>query len=256
MTNKNKGISKIFLTVIASFVQEYEAAAFALSKNIFATKRGVKAKLNKLSDKMLNGIIDDMFTEGIRASNKIMKREVSNLVSILDQPFKYTKDVINTINDNSVFTGFYDTKYNGLYKKREIDALKRKILTGKYAGWSDTKLAKEIRSVIDISKNRALITARMETQRLEGAAQQAFYDKAVVRNKFKKVYITRDDDRVREKHKILDGQIADDEGYFTDASGNKFQYPPPPDSTFGCRCRAEMIERTEKERKEYINRNK
>lgn len=252
----NKGISKIFITVVASFVQEYEAAALALSKNIFATKKGVKEKLNKLADKMLVPLVDELFTEGIRASNKIMKREVSDLVGILDQPFKYTKDVINTINDNSVFSGFYDAKYKDLYRAREIDALKRKILTGKYAGWSDTKLAKEIRSVIDISKNRALVTARLETQRLEGAAQQAFYDKASVRKKFKKVYVTRDDDRVRDQHKALNGQIADDEGYFTDTEGNKFQYPPPPSSVFGCRCRVEMVERTEKELKEYIKRNK
>jgi hypothetical protein len=235
------GISKLFISVISLFVRDYTEEAFIVAQSIRRSKRLIKKQLEDKAIALLAPIVEDMFTEAIKASNQIMRREIVNLSDLTKVPFKYNRDVIDRINSKSVFTGFYDTQYKSLYKKREIDALKRTILQGKYANWDDKRLAAEIRKTINISKNRALTTARMESQRLEGAAQQIFYEQAKVKEQYVKMYSSRGD--ARPSHKALDGQIADDEGYFTDSGGNKFLYPPPPDSPFGCRCRSVLVKR-------------
>lgn len=237
---KSAGIAKSLLGLTATFSNDYLDEALLLGA---AVKTLSESELDKLARKILYPIFDSYFKEGALASNLIIEKEVASLVDVVGVPYKYDKALINSINGESVFTGYYDRNYQGLYKAREIDALKRTILRGKYSNWTDKELAAEIKKTINISKNRALVTARMETQRLRGGAIDAYYAKPAVQDAYKKVYRSRSD--ARPTHLELNYQVADKDGFFTNANGVKFRYPPEPDSPFGCRCRVELVKRVE-----------
>lgn len=237
---KSAGIAKSLLSLTAAFSIDYLDEALLLAA---AAQRLTEKELDNLARKILYPIFDAYFDEGVRASNLIIKKEVASLVDTIGVPYKYDRALIDTINGDSVFSGYYDRNYKNLYKAREIDALKRTILRGKYSDWTDKQLAAEIKKTINISKNRALVTARMETQRLEGAAIDTYYAKAEVKKVYDKVYRSRSD--ARPTHLELNYQVADNEGFFINANGVKFRYPPEPDSPFGCRCRIELVKKQE-----------
>lgn len=223
--------------MITAFIADYEETAIVLS----ATK--TREALDRRANKLLLPLIDKWFSDSMVASNLIVKKEIALLVDSTGVPFKYNKEVIDKLNSNSVFQGYYDKNYKGLFKKREIDALKRKILQGVYADppWSDKRFISEIQKTVNISKNRALTTARMETQRLKSSAIDIYYQKAAVKKNYNKVYRSLPD--ARPTHKALNYQIADEEGYFTNVNGVKFKTLPEPDSPFGCRCWVELVKK-------------
>lgn len=227
-------MNKLFLSVIAAFIKDYQAEAFAISNIIKQAKRDIKNQLDEQAKKRLEPLIEELFSNGIKASNTIVKKEVALLADLVGQPFKYNKDLLLTLNDKSVFAGFYDKNYKGLYTKKEIDKLKRVILTGKYGQWKDRELSAEIRKTINLTKNQSLILARAETQRLDGAAKQIFFEQPKVKKEYVKVYHALDGPEHR--HQWMDGQIADDDGYFTSKQGTKFLFPPNPDSPWNCMC--------------------
>lgn len=235
---KSAGITRSLLSITALFADNYTDQAVLLG---IAAKTLSEAELDKMARSILYPIFDSYFGAGIRASNLIVSQEVAILVDVIGVPYKYNKELINTINENSVFKGYYDKNYQGLFKAREVDALKRTILRGTYGDWSADKLAAEIKKTINISKNRALVTARMETQRLKGAAIDMYYKKAAVQNVYDKVYRSLSD--ARPTHLQLNGQVADSEGNFINANGVKFRYPPEPYSPFGCRCRVDLVKK-------------
>ena len=235
---KSAGIAKSLLSVTATFSTDYLDEALLLAA---AAKTLTEDQLDKLARKILYPIFDTYFDDGVRASNQIVSKEVASLVDTVGVPYKYNKELIETINGNSVFSGYYDKNYKNLYKAREVDALKRTILRGTYGDWSADKLASEIRKTINISKNRALVTARMETQRLRGAAIDIYYKKPAVQKVYDKVYYSLSD--ARPTHLQLNKQVADADGNFTNANGVKFRYPPEPDSPFGCRCWTALVKK-------------
>ena len=237
MPNKVSGISKLYIAIVSLFVKDYTEEAYLIGKVIKAAKRDVRRQLDEQAAKRLEPIVSKLFTDGIKESNTLVKKDVAKLGDLLSMPFKYNKDIIETFNKESVFQGFYDKKYKDLYTKREIDALKRTILRGKYANWSDKQLAAEIRKTINTSKNRALVTARNETARLETAVVDHFYQQKKVQDKYDKVWVTKGDSNVRPEHQAANGQIADKDGYFT-VGGEKVKGPP---QGFSCRCRAELV---------------
>lgn len=235
-----KGISKEFLTVLTVFLQDFSAESIALGYIINGASRNIKKQLTKKAAEKLEPIVKDFFTSGIKSSNKLFKKEITNLADdVLKIPFKYNKELLQTINKKSIFTGFYDKEYQSLFTKREIDAVKRKILTGKYSGWSDRQLASEIRNTINITKNRSLVMARIETQRLEGAAMQELYKQKKVKDEYVKVWNQNSE---YERHKKYNGEVANEDGFFEKAG---VYYPPPLESPYGCLCTISMKKRSE-----------
>lgn len=235
---KSAGIAKSLLYTTATFATDYLDEAVLLAA---AAKTLSETELDRLARKILYPIFDAYFKDSVLASNQIVSKEVASLVDTVGVPYKYNKELIETINGESVFSGYYDRNYKNLYKAREVDALKRTILRGTYGDWPADKLASEIRKTIEISKNRALVTARMETQRLRSAAIDIYYNKPAVKKVYDKVYRSRSD--ARPTHLQLNYQRADGDGNFTNANGVKFSQLPEPDSPFGCRCWVELIKK-------------
>lgn len=229
-------IDALYSTLIIEFIRNYQENAIAIGLSIVGAKRSIQAQLDKKFVNTINPLIDDYFLGGIKASNKIIKKEVLDLVDIVEVPWKYNKEVISAINTDSVFTGYYDTQYKSLYKKRETDALKRVILRAKYQGLTDSELVSEIKKTVKISKQRALNMARSETARLETAVQQIYYTKPAVNKKYEKVWDSMSD--ARPTHKAMDGKVANKDGMFKTPDGT-CEGPPYPNS-WNCRCRTKL----------------
>lgn len=236
---KSKGISKLFLSLTASFIQSYEESALELSSIIMFAKRDIKRQLNERAAELLVPIIDDYFKEGIAASNQIVKSNISRLADDINIPFKYNKDLILTYNtDKSIFTGYYDKQTKSLFARGEIDKLKRTILSGKYGNWTDDEMVTAIRKTVNTTKNRALVIARQETARLDTAAKQIYYNNNRVKKEYELKWVARSD--ARPTHKEYDGKIADEDGYFDGPEG-RVTGPP---IGWSCRCRIELVRKS------------
>jgi SPP1 gp7 family putative phage head morphogenesis protein len=235
---RTKGISKLFLAATTLFIKDYELAALALGQAILNAQRDTRGQLETKSAAMLGPIIDAFFTSGIKATNTLFEKQVLSLVDdVVSLPFKYNKDMLLTLNKNSVFTGYYDNTTKSLFKRREIDALKRKILTAKYSGWTDRQLQAEIRKTINVTRNRALVIARNETARLEtGAIDTVWQNQKRVKKEYVKVWKSLSD--ARPEHLALNNKVADENGMFHTSEGD---IPGPP-LGFNCRCKV-VLER-------------
>jgi hypothetical protein len=212
------------------FIKDYQKEGLFIAQTINSAKRDVKKRLDNLAAERLSPIVNKLFIDGVAASNQIMKAEIVRLSDVLQVPFKYNKDLIEKINGDSLFVGFYDKNYKDLYTRREIDLLKRRILSAKYQGLTDREMAEYIQGTINTTKQRALITARLETQRLDGAAQQIFYEQPKVKEEYEKVWVHNSD---YDRHKKYSGIVANKDGFFEQAG---VYYAPPLDSPINCVC--------------------
>lgn len=96
-----------------------------------------------------------------------------------------------------------------------IDKIDEQIVQGLIRGDSYGDIAKRIKKRTDIDLNRALLTARTESHRIQMQAKAKAFDEAKERGvEFRKVWDSASDDRTRESHDELDGQVADEDGYF------------------------------------------
>ena len=242
-------MNKLFISLISIFIKDYTEEAVATAAIIKSAKRDVKARLDVLAAEKLQPLISTMFSDGIKASNSIYKKEVLKYADFVDVKFKYDREVLSKINDKSVFTGFYDKNYKDLYTKREINNLKNVILQGKYNNLSDRELAAKIKTTINTTKKRALITAREETQRLETAAIDTLLQQKKVSDVWVKKYnYTNDESRQSHKYtaRFDSGNgpgIADDDGLFTCEDGSKITGPPNNVSPYNCKCFITLVKK-------------
>jgi SPP1 gp7 family putative phage head morphogenesis protein len=122
-----------------------------------------------------------------------------------------------------------------LIKSRVRQSLTQSIIQGRTI--SDT--AKRIQNDMDIGFNTAVKIARTEITRTRNEGQEQAYEHAKdLGIEFNKIWVATLDDRTREDHQELDGQVADAEGFFH-VAGEKALYP----AGFGvasldinCRC--------------------
>ena len=123
------------------------------------------------------------------------------------------------------------------------DTLTNDILDTVAEGLSENKTVQEIARDIDkynlkeIIPNRSMVIARTEVLGAVSYGQKAAADDASeLIPGLKKMWITARDDRVRESHQRLDGQIVDMDKKFK----NGLEYPRdpqgPPGETIQCRC--------------------
>jgi SPP1 gp7 family putative phage head morphogenesis protein len=194
-------------------------------------------------------IFNDMFKNGKTYSEDIVKKELLDLVDTVKVPFKYNKNVIDKINGKSVFTGYYDEQYKDVFTKKELYKLKSTILAGKYAGVSEQELANQIKTVVNISDQRARLLARTEMQRLQETTTAIYYEQPEVMKMYDRVWITKDDDRVRTSHQSMDGEIAETSGphsgqfYSKDVGWISGPGSGPPSFSIGCRCHTKFVKK-------------
>jgi uncharacterized protein with gpF-like domain len=153
---------------------------------------------------------------------------------------KYHKGILDAIQGESVFTGYFDRNYQDAFTKREIQNIKKVILQGKYAGFTEEEIAINLRNKVGVTKKRAQLLARTETSRLRAAAQEAYYQESGIKEEYEKVHHTTGDN-IRPDHQFYDEQVADEDGLFHGPLG-EFAFAPIP-GEFNCKCRTTFRKR-------------
>lgn len=231
----------LFVSLSAWFIDAYSSEAEQVATAALAAS--ATARVFDEHRPELAAVIADYFKRGQVATNQVVDQEVALLADQFQVPWKYNKDVIDEIRDVSVFQGYYDRKYQGVYTRREIDNLKKTILRGKYNDWSEDMLKNEIDKTIKTTGNRARLLARTETQRLHETTQMVYYRQEDVQRMYKRVWFALSD--ARPSHQRMDGREANENGYFLSPDVGKVIGPGsgPKDFAIGCRCRTELIKR-------------
>lgn len=245
---KYKGISRELIDTISVLMAEIEELAVLTGLRVFLRKRGVKKALNKYLKEDVEPLITQMFKDSIVKSNKLYRQEVTALQDFTKVKFKYDREVLDGVTEKSLYN-MRDPQYQKLYTRREIYNLRSAILKGKYSGYTEQEMVKTIRDTVKVSKNRALMVARFETQHLEEAAiDNALKSKQVDDNFIKKYNIK--DSEARVSHIYSAGYdagngsgFADNDGNFTAKDGTKFSAPPNPVSPWNCRCYLSLVKR-------------
>lgn len=102
--------------------------------------------------------------------------------------------------------------------KQHRDEIVRKInieiSQGLIAGESYADMAERIRTAVGFSQKKARLVARTEAGRVRSLADEAVVMQASEYVKIDSVWLSSLDLRVRDSHRELDGQKADEDGYF------------------------------------------
>ena len=132
-------------------------------------------------------------------------------------------------------------------KNRAFSGIKYELAVGQALGSGPREIAREMLKAGDIFKAQfnnaaynALRIARTESLRAASYAQLEMEQEATAAGvKFKKQWISTLDDRTREDHVVMDGDFADDNGYFTLPDGTETTAPRMSgvaEQDINCRC--------------------
>ena len=241
MVNKSKGVNKEFLSITADFRKAYEEASkdvgLAILSGSLVTKKEIEAKVVKA----LTPIINDYFLDSIHASNRIVSKSVSRLADDIGLPFKYNRDLFDKINATSIWSGYADSDYKSLYSKRELTAMKKLILSGKYGDWDEKQLVAGIKNVANITNKNALLTARFETTRLSTVANEIYFSDEAVQAEYDLVW---SQNSAYERHEGMNGRKANKDGMYIGLKGQLVPGPPYIESPWNCECTEQFVKKT------------
>jgi hypothetical protein len=125
-------------------------------------------------------------------------------------------------------------------KAGALTDIERSIVQGMVQGESYPKMAQRVAAVVDKKKWEAERIAHTEAHRLSVEAQKAAYDRAAEMGiEVQQIWDATLDDRTRETHAAMDGEVADENGMFHTpwglVSGPGIEGPP--EEVINCRCR-------------------
>lgn len=137
--------------------------------------------------------------------------------------------------DDPRVTRFLEEKGNQIVSVNKTTAEKilKRIGAGIEAGEGHEEIAKEIKDLYNLRDRQARVIARHETgSSLNGGRFMQMTEEDVQRHE----WLSSRDDRVRDSHKDLDGQVVEVGEAFT--NGLEFPQDPngEPSETIGCRC--------------------
>ena len=226
--------------VSIDFDKQYSIAAEEIAASILLGRIIDRTLLaNKITEKMVP-IIDDMFVNGITATNKVVEANIAKLVIDYDMPYKWNKDLLLNLNDKSIFAGYYDKSYKDLFSTSEINKLKNVILSAKYGGWDESKTITAIKNVTNMTSKRALLLARNEDARLTSVANQLYFEKKEVRDSYDLVWFNSGDN-IRPSHKAMAGKKANEDGMFESDECGLVPGPPLSCSPYNCKCYSSFV---------------
>jgi len=127
---------------------------------------------------------------------------------------------------------------------RTINRMQQDVATGIVSGEGYRKIAERIENTINVSFYEAERIARTEAGRVQEQSNVDAMDKAESLGiKFRRIWLATSDDRTRDSHSAMNGQVADEEGFFTfiegDNAGVKTRGPHMSgiaEEDINCRC--------------------
>lgn len=125
-------------------------------------------------------------------------------------------------------------------RRRLLESIEEGITQGLIRGESYREMAKRISDVMDKDMNRALMTARTEAHRIQTKGRLHAYETAERYGaEIERVWDATLDTDTRSTHQSMDGQVADENGMFTNENGDQAEGPGlfgDPSEDINCRC--------------------
>ena len=119
--------------------------------------------------------------------------------------------------------------------------IRRTLAQGMIRGDSYTDMAREIGQVINGSASDAVRIARTEAHRVQNVAATKTTEKLQDMGiEIRKEWVAVEDDRTRDRHEAMNGELADSDGWFTLGDGTRTQAPGMSGEAhhdINCRCR-------------------
>lgn len=128
------------------------------------------------------------------------------------------------------------------------NAIRQEITQGLIEGKGYAKIAQNITKRAEVTASRALVIARTESGRAQSTARVLAYEKAEaaaerLRIKTTRIWVATFDQRTRDTHRSMDGQVANEKGKFILPSGAETDGPRLsgiPEEDINCRCTSRM----------------
>lgn len=132
-------------------------------------------------------------------------------------------------------------------RRREITrAIRQNITQGLIQGSSYRQMAERLNNTFNRDYSKAIRVVRTETHRVQNQARDRAFDQAKEKGiKTRKIWVATLDGDTRDTHQDLDGQVADENGYFH-YRGMRTRYPGgwgSAEMDINCRCtiRSEIV---------------
>jgi len=242
VVNKSSGINKTYLSITADFKKAYREAAEDVGLAILFGGLVSKKLIEEKIVKILTPVIEEYFKDSIAATNKIVPAKISKLTDQLGVPFRYTKDLLDKLDDKAIWTGYKDKDVKKLFSTGEISKMKRAILGAKYSGADEKVLISNIKNIVKVTDNKARMIARGMTSQLDTLANEIYLSKKKVRDEYELVW---SQNSAYERHVHMNGRVADADGTFYDSeTGSRIPGPPYQSSPYNCICSTKWVLRS------------
>jgi hypothetical protein len=235
-----KQIEKLYTQLsrnLESTLMSFEGKKLTPAKKIKALEAEIKKTVDKTYGKLSKNMVADLTKLSDRSYLKGLIN-VKKTAIIKEEARKLANEIVGRKVAGKTITKRLTINFSKIKK----DCLKI-VKTGLNKGKSYKQIASEISKICNIDKNRALRIAWTEGHRVQEEANRRGFDKSrELGNKFDIEWLaTRGDGKTRPTHVALDGQRADEEGYFYSGE-HKTKYP----GGFGVanediRCRCTLI---------------
>ena len=180
---------------------------------LVALEKNITAELNALysdtSRQMKAGLMNT-YQDSYLFTGFSLETEAQQKLAFALLPKDQIREAIqNPISGLTLNERLQNNRKNVIIKTRE------QLTQGLIQGESINKMARRIKDVYEGDLNKSVRIARTETNRVRNQGTLDSYEHAEKRGlEFDKVWVATVDDRVRDSHAELDGQIADKDGLF------------------------------------------
>lgn len=201
--------------------------------------------VDRLVNERLVPVFNDYFRQGLAASQDLVEKQIAYVADPLNMPRKYNRQVLDEINrinvgpQRTIFRGYADSQYKTVFTRREVDRLKRTILSATYENAEEEVLRSRLQTNFNLTRRSSQLLARGETKRLREGVKLIYFKDPEVQKEYDLVWDAINDSVVRPTHLAMDGKKADVNGLFDGGVG-----PPPFEgSPWNCRCSCELIKK-------------
>lgn len=200
----------------------------ALEKEIL---NNIKEVTNK-NKKTLNKGLKNLYKTGYYQTGFILETEFQ---AKLSYSLLNPKVIENAIKNN--ITGLNWLERMGRNRDDTIFQIKQELSQGLIRGEGYQKMARRIKNRLGIDANKTLRVVRTEGHRVREQANHDSMEHASDKGlEIKKMWVSTLDDRTRDEHQELDGEVVDIDDYFS----NGLEYPGDPaglpSDIINCRC--------------------
>ena len=217
-----------------NFIKEFKKLLNTVIGYIVAGK--TESYINDYIQKAIPQFYTQFFANNMIVNTKTVEKELVTLSNYYKVPYKFNKDVFNAISGKSLFS--VDTSWTNAYTAKQINRLKSVVTKSIYEGKSEKELKDILTSQLKYNTKSAQLIARTERNRCLNTANSMYFDQ-LDHNEYEKVWVTCMDGHEREEHGEMDGEVADEYGFWETPWGEYLSEPGTGNDVemnINCRC--------------------